>query len=68
VIPPGGKITAGKVIEMTGLLKDAPKNWGRWASIGGYRQSGIGRELGKHSIELYTQISVLEAAIAVSIY
>ncbi len=26
------------------------------ASFGGYKQSGFGRELGKHSLELYTQI------------
>lgn len=29
------------------------------APFGGYKQSGIGRELGKHSIELYTQIKTV---------
>jgi acyl-CoA reductase-like NAD-dependent aldehyde dehydrogenase len=27
--------------------------------FGGYKQSGFGRELGKHSIELYTQVKTV---------
>ena len=30
--PGGRRIMAGKPIEMTELLKDAPKNWGRWGA------------------------------------
>jgi acyl-CoA reductase-like NAD-dependent aldehyde dehydrogenase len=32
--------------------------------FGGYKQSGFGRELGKHSIELYTQIKSVYAKLA----
>jgi acyl-CoA reductase-like NAD-dependent aldehyde dehydrogenase len=31
--------------------------------FGGYKQSGFGRELGKHSIELYTQIKSVWAKL-----
>jgi aldehyde dehydrogenase (NAD+) len=33
------------------------------SSFGGYKQSGFGRELGKHSIELYTQIKSVYARL-----
>ena len=27
-----------------------------WVAFGGYKMSGVGRELGMHAIELYTEL------------